>query len=266
MIGRMVGMRKGQPAIRAYGLRELATGIGILATSRPRTWLWSRVAGDVVDMASLGRAYTSSGNGRRNRAALGMAAVAGVTALDVWCADVLGKEARQPERRLHPHGSVIVDRSPEDCYAVWRDLENLPRFISHLQSARVTGDRTSHWIVTLPGGLRREWDSELITDEPGRRIVWRSLHPAGATITLSVEFERAGGGRGALVRVAIEHGAGVRAILAAAATLVGQHPEHIIAKDLRRFKQAMETGEVIRTEGQPHGRRGRLSWLDRVAR
>ncbi len=72
--------------LRAYGLREIAAGVGILANRRPAGWLWARVAGDVLDLATLGATY-AHGDGRdRRRSLISLAAVAGVTALDVIAA------------------------------------------------------------------------------------------------------------------------------------------------------------------------------------
>jgi len=72
--------------VRFYGLREIACGIGILSTGRPAGWLAARVAGDAVDLATVGAAMTSACSERRHRAVLASAALAGVTALDVMCA------------------------------------------------------------------------------------------------------------------------------------------------------------------------------------
>jgi hypothetical protein len=72
--------------IRAYGLREIASGLGILADRRPAEWLWSRVAGDALDLATLGAAYAEGNAEDRRNAALAAAAVLGVTVLDLMCA------------------------------------------------------------------------------------------------------------------------------------------------------------------------------------
>jgi len=90
-IARALGMRGRERLLQAYGAREIATGIGILGSDRPRPWVWGRVAGDALDIATL-----SAGMGRDNprRANVGMAlgTVAAVTVLDVMCARQLGAE------------------------------------------------------------------------------------------------------------------------------------------------------------------------------
>jgi hypothetical protein len=72
--------------LRGYGIRELIAGIGILSTTRPAFWLWSRVAGDAVDLATIAAAYKEAGARDRQRLLASALAVAGVTDLDVACA------------------------------------------------------------------------------------------------------------------------------------------------------------------------------------
>ena len=76
--------------IQAYGLREIGTGIGILTDRRPAEWVWGRVAGDALDLATLATGLDGD-NPRRGNVAFAMAAVAGVAALDVLCATQLSK-------------------------------------------------------------------------------------------------------------------------------------------------------------------------------
>ena len=199
-IGRVVGSRNHSSLIRAFGLRELAAGVGILATSNPAPWLWSRAAGDMLDLAALGGVLGSPRNSR-GKAALNIASVAGVTALDVVCAQRLTGKIRGPRAEA----SLIVNRSPEECYGFWRNFENLPRFMSYLQSVRTAGDRRSHWIANI-GGATIEWDAEIEADVPNQRITWHSLPGADIENSGSVEFERAPGERGTIVRVQVEYG------------------------------------------------------------
>ena len=78
--------------VRALGLREIASGVGILSRRRPAGWLWSRVGGDLIDLALLGTAFASKGANAR-RAAAATAAVAGVTVLDVLGSQRVTREA-----------------------------------------------------------------------------------------------------------------------------------------------------------------------------
>ena len=157
-IARLVGARNGASWIRGYGLREIGAGIGLLAFSQRAPWLWARVAGDALDLASLGR-VAASGKKNSDRAWFHIAAVTGVTALDVCCA------VRHTQTGVwkRAEANMIVDRPPENCYSFWRNFTNLPRFMSYLESVQTTGDRTSHWVASAPGGARIEWYAEIET-------------------------------------------------------------------------------------------------------
>ncbi|MFC4726977.1 hypothetical protein [Coralloluteibacterium thermophilus] len=91
---RTLGMRGQEALIRAYGIREIATGVGILAARNPRRWVQARVAGDALDLATLG-VQLGRDNDRRVNVGVAMAAVAGVAVLDLACAEALQTE--QPD-------------------------------------------------------------------------------------------------------------------------------------------------------------------------
>ena len=261
VVARICGTRNHVSLIRSFGVRELAAGVGLLTASNPAPWLWSRVAGDALDLAALGGTLSSSRN-ERGWTAFAIASVAGVTVLDVLCAT----KSTQGPSAARAEASLIVNRSPEECYAFWRNLENLPRFMKYLETVRTTGERRSHWIVNSGNGMRLEWDAEIETDIPNQRISWRSVANADVSHSGSVEFERAPDGRGTIVRVQIDYGNLLHSLASAAATLIGRHPEQVLRKELYHFRQVLETGEMITTEGQPAGRRSGATWLDQIAR
>jgi uncharacterized membrane protein len=139
--------------------------------------------------------------------------------------------------------AVTINRSPEELYAFWRDFTNLPRIMENIQSVTCADARRSHWVVKSPTGTA-EWDSEIIEDEPGRRISWASLPDASVANAGTIEFRAAPTGRGTEVRALISF----KPPMGGAGRMVAgwlQKDPHIQAKrDLRRFKQLMETGEV----------------------
>ncbi len=94
-LARWLGMRGQARLIQAYGVREIATGIGILASKDPTPWIWGRVAGDALDLATLATAVERK-NRKQENVGIAMAAVAGVTALDVYCAKALSGESPTP--------------------------------------------------------------------------------------------------------------------------------------------------------------------------
>ena len=226
--------------IRLYGLREIASGITIFSQEKPTEGVWSRVAGDAMDLASLGYAATAP-NAKTGRIAFATANVLAVTALDVICAMQLSNG----KRGIHAHGSCVVHRSLEDVYSFWRNFQNFPRFMRHVQSVEDLGDGRSHWRVKGPAGMEVEWDATIVADVPNEVITWRSLENSDVDNAGAVRFERAPGGRGTIVKVNIEYNPVAGPLGAAIAKLFGEEPEQQLDDDLRRFKQVMEVGEVV---------------------
>jgi len=154
---------------------------------------------------------------------------------------------------IHVQRTVTVDRSPEEVYAYWRDFENLPRFMYHLQEVRSTGNDRSHWIARAPAGQQVEWDAEIVDERPGELIVWRALPGSDIQHEGSVHFRPAPADRGTEVEVALQYDAPAGKAGALIATLFGEEPTQQIRDDLRRFKQVMETGEVVLSDGSLEG-------------
>ncbi|HEX2997696.1 MAG TPA: SRPBCC family protein [Anaerolineales bacterium] len=154
--------------------------------------------------------------------------------------------------------SVTVSRPKEELYQMWRDFENLPRFMQHLESVRV--DNTtgrSHWVAKAPMGQTIEWDSEVIEDRPNELLVWKSLPGSSVESMGQIEFQDAPAGRGTIVQVVMRYNPPAGSLGAAFAKLFGEEPDQQVNEDLHHFKQIMETGEVSTVQGQPTGR-GRL--------
>jgi hypothetical protein len=125
---RGLGMRGRAGLIRAYGVREIVTGVGILSAKRRSAWLWGRVAGDALGIAILGR-QLGSRNPRRATAALALAAVGAVTAVDIAnAATMRQKEAARRATRDYSDRSGFP-RPPDEMRGVARGetLQQLPR-------------------------------------------------------------------------------------------------------------------------------------------
>jgi uncharacterized membrane protein len=146
----------------------------------------------------------------------------------------------------------IVNRSPEECYRFWRDLQNLPRFMHRLESVQVLSDRRSHWKVKALGGKTLEWDAEIVDDQPNTRIAWRSFENSQFNNSGSVRFDRAPGNRGTLVRVELEYTPPGGALAANVAKLFGAEPGQQLEDDLRAFKQILETGDIVKSDASIH--------------
>jgi uncharacterized membrane protein len=238
------GTALGRGLTRFCGVRELAAGVGILTTPRSASWMSSRVIGDVMDVALLLGAMGSP-YARRGRLAMAAVGAAPIMALDAWCAQQLAGAAGAGGAAARTRKSVTINRSPEELYRFWRDVSNFPRFMRRIESVRATSDRRSHWVARAPGGMRVEWDSEFTDERPPERLAWRSLPGAQLETAGTVTFQPAPAGRGTQVTVEMEYTPPGREMTAQLLKLVGQAPEQDMQEDLRRFKQLMETGEII---------------------
>ena len=134
--------------------------------------------------------------------------------------------------------AVTVNRPRAELYQMWRNFENLPRFMHYLESVRVdeADSGRSHWVAKGPLGRQVEGGAEVIEEREN-------------------EFVDAPGGRGTIVHVTMQYNPPAGSLGAAFAKLLGKEPGLQIKEDLRRFKQIMETGEIPTIEGQPSGRR-----------
>lgn len=255
-VARMVGLQNDHRfLLRASGLREITMGFGILSQRRPAGWMWSRVAGDTIDLALLGTALVSS-QGSRKRTAAAILAVAGIAAVDCFASRQLSRMVgwTSDDGAILVKKSILIDSSPEALYLFWRDFQNLSRFTEHVESVAIYDRHQSHWTVKGPAGYRVEWNAEITQDEPNRKIAWRTTSQADIRHTGSVEFTPSPGGRGTIVRVEMAYDVPAGILGASVAKLFGTEPGQQIQSDLRRLKQILEVGEVLRSDGSLHGK------------
>jgi uncharacterized membrane protein len=168
-------------------------------------------------------------------------------------ADEIERETH--EKGIHVEQAFLINRSPEDLYQYWRNFENLPRIMTHLEAVRVSDETHSHWVARAPriAGGSVEWDAEITRDEKNKAIAWRSLPGSHVDTAGEIRFTPALGDRGTEVHVSMDYlpPAGKRGHWVA--TLFGLAPRRQMRKDLRHFKQIMETGEIATIVGQPRG-------------
>lgn len=257
-LGRLIGVNNHKTLIRVMGMREIVAGIGVLTEDHPSTSMTARVGGDALDLALLGAGLASS-KSNKGRVIAATAAVAGVTALDILCRKQLSNgTSASTNGHQRTIQTVSINRTPEECYKFWRDLENLPRFMQHVESVQVLDERRSHWVVRGPAGTKVEWDAEIADDRPNEEIAWRSVEGADVNNSGRVRFERAPAGHGTFVKVHISYEPPAGKAGSLVARLLGKDPSQLIQGDLRRFKQVIETGEIATTEGQPTGPRSTI--------
>jgi uncharacterized membrane protein len=151
--------------------------------------------------------------------------------------------------------SITIDKPAAELFARWRDLESLPKIMSHLKEVRVIDDKRSHWVAKAPLGMSVEWDARIINEEEGKLIAWQSEADAMVASAGSVRFLEDESGRGTTVKVVLDYLPPAGKVGSMLAKFLGEEPSVQIAGDLRRFKQLMETGEVAtNADAQPRGK------------
>lgn len=161
---------------------------------------------------------------------------------------------------------VRVNRPADEVYAFWRELSNLPRFMDHLQSVKVINDRLSHWTAKGPVGFNVEWDAEIVNDVPGKLIGWRSLEGSDVDNGGSVRFETQNNGLVTVVKISMQYNPPAGQLGEWVARILGDNPRKAISEDLQRFKELMETGNVMtkakksRTAISPNARNTGKQW------
>jgi uncharacterized membrane protein len=251
MLSRTIGIKPKSSTswlLRAMGVRELLSGAGVLMQPHRPLPLWTRLAGDVVDLALLAVA-TRTRNSRSGRLAGAMVAVAGISALDVLAARRTQRafsEARRPAIF-----SVTINKPPAEVYAFFRQLAKLPLFMDYLESVHEVDHQRSHWVARLPVGGTLAWDARITEERPGEALAWQSVEGSLINTRGRVTFARAPGRDMTEVRVEMQLG------------FLGTRPSTSVARfftrsqikgDLRRLKQVLETGEVLMSDASAHRR------------
>ncbi|HEX3822139.1 MAG TPA: SRPBCC family protein [Candidatus Sulfotelmatobacter sp.] len=160
--------------------------------------------------------------------------------------------------------SALVHAAAQELYKMWRNVEAAPLWQEQIEKVTRTSETTSHWVMRTgtkdkndkDKNKRIEWDSEILKDEPGRRIAWRSVGGESDNAG-EVVFEPSPGGRGTMVTVLQEFRMGK--LVSTWETIVGRNPKQAVIENLRHFKALAETGEIPRIQGQPHGPRGTIA-------
>ena len=154
---------------------------------------------------------------------------------------------------IHVEQSISISKPAQELYTFWRNFENLPRIMDHLNSVSVSDDKHSHWSAKAPLGYNVEWDAQIINDEPGKTIAWQSTGEATVHNSGSVRFVERGNGT-TDVRVVLDYIPPAGKLGAMVARLLGESPDVQVREDLRRFKQMTEAGEIATSNGgEPRG-------------
>jgi len=222
----------------------------------------SVAAGSIMAMLGLrhrsipGMLVAALGGGLIYRGATGHCAM--YEALDMNTARDSSAEEEIGRNGIQVAQSFLINRSPEDLYNYWRNFENLPRIMTHLESVRVSDDRRSHWVAKAPrlAGGSVEWDAEITRDEKNELIAWRSLPGSQIDTTGEIRFAPYLGGktdRGTEVHVLMHYVPPGGRMGHWLTSMLGENPKRVVREDLRNFKRIMEVGEIPTIIGQPHG-------------
>lgn len=248
---RAIGLDPGRGStalMRAMGVREIAHGVGILANPGSKEWVSLRVGGDLLDLTLLGAAFVKTQ--APERTLMATAAVLGATALDVRGAEQLAQARKvhsasvMDEPGTHVHRSITVERPIEEVYAFWRDFTRLPEFMEHLESVEMLDGNRSTWRAKAGGAVPVEWEAETTEDLENERISWRSVGTSQLYNAGTVRFSSTRDG-GTRVTVEMQYAPTGGLIGSAILKLFRKQPSQQVGDDLRRFKQVMETGEVL---------------------
>jgi uncharacterized membrane protein len=238
--------------LRLFGVREIANGAGILANPTSKEWVGMRVGGDALDLTALGVALTQSVRPSRTLAAT--AFVLGATVLDLLGTERLAERRAAPTRE-HARAaepivlrSITVGRPVNEVYGFWKDFTNFPRFMRHVESVeRLDGGR-SRWRATGPAGTRAEWVSEIVEERDNELLAWQTVGESELYHAGKVTFRPESRGEGTVVTVEMRYAPPGGRVGAALLKLFRKEPGQQVGDDLRRFKQVLETGEVVHSD------------------
>ena len=151
-------------------------------------------------------------------------------------------------KQTHPDGElfaevITINRPASELYEFWRRFENLSKVLENVIAIEAIDAQRSRWTVKAPAGREVSWETVVTQDVPGQSITWQSAEGADVANSGRIEFRDAGS-RGTVVRATIAYQAPGGTMGKLIAKLFQREPRIQTRRDLRRFKQLMETGEV----------------------
>jgi uncharacterized membrane protein len=151
-------------------------------------------------------------------------------------------------RGIHVRESIRLEKPVTEVYRFWRNLENLPRFMTHLKQVTDLGDGRSHWEARGPADATIEWSAEIINEVENKVLGWRSLPGSDVITAGSVNFRPVRGDRSTQLSVHLQYEPPAGRAGAFLSRLLGRHPSSMIREDLRHLKQLLEAGEIPRRQ------------------
>lgn len=148
------------------------------------------------------------------------------------------------------HEGIRLEKPLDEVYAFWRRFENLPQFMTYLESVTDLGNGRSHWVARGPAGAPVEWDAEIVNEVVNKVIAWRSLPDSDVVTAGSVNFASVRNGRSTQVAVRLQYAPPAGRAGSWLATIFGRDPNQTIREDLRHVKQILEAGEIPRATAE----------------
>jgi uncharacterized membrane protein len=209
---------------------------------------------------ATGSALIAYGLSRRSTAGIGAAAAGGAlliyrgatgrcpvySGLGVSTASQDTRTALAGNRGFHVLEAIRLERPLPEIYRFWRNFENLPRFMRHLEHVEDLGNGRSRWVAQGPAGVKVEWEAEIINEVENKVIGWRSLPGSDVVTAGSVNFDAVRNRRGTQVTVHLQYAPPGGRLGKVVAEMFGDEPKQAIREDLRRLKWLLEAGEIPR--------------------
>jgi len=156
-----------------------------------------------------------------------------------------GKMATNKKANIEIKSRVVINRPKEELYSYWRNLENLPNFMSHIQEIDEIDDKRSHWVAEVPGGMGHiEWEAEIVWEQENQLLAWRSLPDSEIENSGEVRFQDSGNRKSTIVETTISYRPQFGKAGKIGAKLLNPAFKKVIENDLKEFKKLMEKGSV----------------------
>jgi len=154
--------------------------------------------------------------------------------------EALGVDSRKPQA-INVRGEFIIDKPCYEVYSYWRNLNNLPKSMKHLLDVEVIDEHLSHWKSNALGSLLPiDWNSEIVKDEPGRLIGWRSASGSVLQHVGRVEFDETPDGAGTVLKIVLSYHPPIGGVGIGLARLLNPLFESLLSKEINSFKERIE--------------------------
>ena len=201
-------------------------------------------SGERIVSGLVGGALAAFGASRRSVAGIAIAAAGGALVVRALSGRCPAYRARALRKGIQVRRTITIQATPDEIYEVWRDLTNLPRFMQHVRSVTMESPTISRWVVS-EGPRELVWRAEIVEDQPGQRLRWRSLPGGDISHDGAIELRKASGDRGTVVEVKLHYlPPGGLVVATALHGFLRKLTQVQIGKELARLRQLLETGEI----------------------